>query len=267
MNLVRYILSPILILLLGACTTSKKTPSPDFNCALSQEPLKDFRIDIFGNIYTIDLSNRLKVYDSELTFLFEYYNNGLGDISHIDVTNSKKISIFFDGFQKIVIIDDTLAELGRYEGDYNILAMGTSRDNNVWIYDGLDYRLKKISGKNEVLEESNPLESHHRLDILPNYIVEYDNMVYLVEEEKGIAIFDNFGTFSEYLPLEASSYSFANGSMYYMKQGSFFKRTLGNVFSSEVDILSLSEKTSSVYLSNKDIYYLLDQCLMRSPGN
>ena len=131
----KYILSIALsILLMLSCNTIK--PAIDnFSCNLINSPIKSFKIDVFGNIYTIDPSNKLKVYDPELNLLFEYYNNGLGDITYIDITNPRKIILFFTGFQKMVFLDNTLSEIGRYESDFNlpfdIRAIGSSRDNNI----------------------------------------------------------------------------------------------------------------------------------------
>lgn len=259
--MVRYILSFLVLICLFQCTTSRAIPK-DFQCELIDEPLIKFKVDIFGNIYTIDPKNQLKVYDKEFNLLFEYYNNILGDISYIDVTNPKKIILFFSGFQKMVFLDDALSELGRYEGELNIIAMGSSRDNNLWVYDGVDYRLKKITRQDQVVLESNPVESFHRLDILPDYILEYNNMVYLVEEGKGIAVFDNFGTYSTYLPIEAFSVSFGNQSMFYVKNGNLYQKILSNPFAEERKIKTVSTSgVETAYLFDKTIYFLEDFCL------
>ncbi|WP_235299216.1 hypothetical protein [Portibacter marinus] len=259
----KYILSFILVLFLTGCTTSKQVIE-DFNCSLIDYPVRDFKVDLFGSIYTIDFKNRLRLYDQNLNLQFEYYNNTLGDISYIDVTNPKKIAIFFDGFQKVVYVDDTLSELARYEGELNILAIGSSRDNNLWIYDGLDYRLKKISRNNKLLLESNPLESYHRLNIQPDYIIEHNNMVYLVEEGNGIAVFDNFGTFSNFIPGDISSVFLDKNRMYYMKQGAIYRLLLDNAFAEEREIKTVSLKVKTAYIFNQNIFYLENNCMKKT---
>jgi len=243
-----------------ACTATKPVVST-FSCDLLNAEIKDFKFDVFGNLYTIDLRNRLKVYDQDLNFLFEYFNNILGDISYVDVTNPKKIMLFFDGFQKVVFVDDTLAEIGRYEGEFTILAVGTSRDNNLWIYDGLDYRLKKISSSGKMILESNPLESYHNIDINPDYIIEYNNMVYMVEEGSGIAILDNFGNFSNYQTFENStSFVLIDESYIYLKENMITQQLI-NSFEDERQIKTVPTNVETAYILNSSVYYLDQNCL------
>ena len=163
----------------------------------------------------------------------------------------------------MIVVDDTLAEIGRYEGDFSILAVGSSRDNNLWIYDGLDYRLKKISSDNEVLLESNPLESYHQLDIQPNYVIENGNMVYLVQEHKGIVIFDNFGTFSRYIPLNASSIQVRDDLLSYVEDGKLSQIDMKNTFAESRFLADLQQGASVAYKFKKQVYFLEGQCLKR----
>ena len=253
----KYILS---ILLFIGCTVIKPAVS-GFSCDLLNEEVKDFKFDVFGNLYTIDLRNRLKVYDRDLNFLFEYYNNILGEISFVDVTNPKKIILFFNGFQKVIFVDDTLSEIGRYEGEFTILAVGSSRDNNIWIYDGLDYRIKKISSAGKMILESNPLESYHNINITPDYIIEYNNMVYMVEEGSGIAILDNFGNFSRYLPFEnGSSLVLRDESFIYLKNN-ILTQQLVNSFEDERQIKTVPTSVETAYILKRSVYFLDQNCL------
>lgn len=256
--MVKYILS---IFLVVTCTTTQKVVS-EADCSLLNDEIKTFKFDVFGNLYTIDLRNRLKVYDSDFNFLFEYYNNILGEISYVDVTNPKKIILFFKGFQKVLFIDDTLSEIGRYEGEFNILAVGNSRDNNLWIYDGLDYRVKKISSIGRVLLESNPLESYHGISINPDYMIEYNNMVYLVEDGRGIAILDNFGNYSNYLDLpDVSSVILRDGKLIYLQKGQIMQEFLNNPFEGSRQIKAVPVETETAYLSSNQLFYLNGKCL------
>jgi hypothetical protein len=258
--MVKYILS---IFLLFGCGTTQQVAS-NFECSLLNEEIKDFKFDVFGNLYTIDLRNRLKVYDSDLNFLFEYYNNILGEISHVDVSNPKKVVLFFNGFQKVIFVDDTLSEIGRYEGEFNILAIGSSRDNNIWIYDGLDYRVKKISSKGKMILESNPLESYHGISTNPDYIIEYNNMVYMVEEGEGIVVLDNFGNYSTYLKIPGlSSVILKDGRLIYNKDGAIMQQVLENPFEGGRKIKAIPAEAETAYISNNLLFFLEGRCLKK----
>lgn len=263
MKKARFTLSIITCFFLYACTTTKSV-NANFDCDLLDVAIQDFKFDVFGNLYTIDLKNRLKVYDKDLNYLFEYYNNSLGNISFVDVTNPKKIMLFFSGFQRIIFVDDALAEIGRYQGEFNIIAAGNSRDNNLWIYDGLDYRLKKISNNGKVIIESNPVASYIQLDINPEFIVEQNNMVYMVEEGKGVAIFDNFGNYINYLPLEgSSSISIRDKNLIYTKDGIVYQKLLENTLAETRKIKTIPVDTEIVHIYNKSIFYTDGACLKK----
>ena len=268
MKMAKYILSvAIAFLLLMSCNTTKSAIGT-FSCELINSPIIFFKIDVFGNIYTVDPSNKLKVYDPTLNLLFEYYNNGLGDITYIDITNPRKIILFFSGFQKMVFLDNTLSEIGRYESDFNlpfdIRAIGSSRDNNIWIYDALDYRLKKIDAKGRPILSTNPLQTHLDIDVIPDYIIEYNNEVLLIEEDKGVIVFDNLGNYLRYIRLDgAFSISVKENKLLYVKESFFYSKSLNNVFEETVQIQELSTNTKVAYLFKENLLFVQDNCLKK----
>ncbi len=254
-------------LLLCQCIANQKVTTP-FECSLIDKPIKDFKVDAFGNFYTIERSNRFKLYDPQFNLLFEYFNNGLGEISHVDITNPRKIILFFGGFQKMVFLDNTLSEVGRFGVDFNlpydIRAIGSSRDNNIWIYDATDYRLKKIDPQGATLLTSNPLESYLELEISPNLIIEYNNEVFIIEEGKGVAVFDNFGNYLRFLALgSAYSFSMIDNSMVYLKGNEILKEQIGNVFSDPMQITTVPSNLRTAYIIKNEVFYLENSCLKK----
>ncbi len=248
---------------------STNNNSNKFECNLIKVPLKTFKIDPFGHIYTIDNKNRLNVYDADLKLLFEYYNNGLGDISYLDITNPRKIILFFSGFQKMVFLDNTLSEIGRLNLDFNlpydIRAMGSSRDNNIWIYDATDYKLKKIDSNGKVILLSNPIESFLNINIVPHYIIEYNNEVYLIEEGEGIAVFDNFGNYLSFVPFKGgSSLSFQTNALIYVKEAAIYLKNYENKFEADQKIKAVPTSVRTAYIFKNYIYYLENNCLQKT---
>ena len=271
MKKVKYFLKIICIVCICSCNTTKSIPT-DFECELISFPLKFFKIDVFGNIYTVEKSNRLKVYDQNFNYLFEYFNNGLGNITYLDITNPRKLILFFGGFQKMVFLDNTLSEIARVNVDfslpYDIRAIGSSRDNHIWIYDALDYKLKKINAQGKVLLESNPLQSYLEVGILPDYIIEYNNEVFLVEEHKGIAVFDNFGNYLRYELLEGiTSISIMNNNLVYLQNGNLVQQALNNKFLAPRLIKAVPSQVRTAYVYRDGVYYIQDLCLMKQRLN
>ena len=272
MKMVRYILKILVtFFLLNSCITTNIQDTP-FVCELSKYPLKFVKVDLLGNIYTVDQKNRLKVFDQNMKLLFEYYNNGLGNISFLDITNPRKIIVFFPGFQKMIFLDNTLSEIGRVNTEtnlpYDIRAIGSSRDNNLWIYDALDYRLKKIDPEGKTILESNPLESYLQLDILPNYIIEYNNEVFLIEENLGAAVFDNFGNYLRFTSLKSgSSINYYKEGLVYVQDQNLIRQSIENRLEEPIILYSFNKAVQSVFMYKKTLYYLENNCLKKAQLN
>jgi hypothetical protein len=259
-----------LLIILG-CKSNQLVQIPeDFSCELIDFPVQDFKIDVFGSFYFIKPDNSLTVYDNEFNEQFNYFNNGLGHISFIDISNPRKILLFFKDFQKVVFLDNTLSEIGRFEWNIeeamDIKAIGSSRDNFIWLYDGLDYRLKKVDSKGNTLLSSNPLQTHFEIDISPDYIIEKNNFVYLIEEGIKVLVFDNFGNYVKTIAISAYSFEFDQGYYYYVDhQGFYAKESLQNVFAERINLANLPEKVRIAQGIDKKLYYLVDFCLKVQP--
>lgn len=259
------------LLMIIGCKSNQLVQIPeDFKCDLIDFPVQDFKIDVFGNFYFIKPDNSLTVYDNEYNEQFHYFNNGLGPISFIDITNPRKILLFFKDFQKVVFLDNTLSEIGRFEWNIeealDIKAIGSSRDNYIWLYDGLDYRLKKVDSKGNILLTSNPLQTHFEIDISPDYIIEKNNFVYLVEEGKKVLVFDNFGNYVKTISIPAYSFELDQDYFFYVDtQGTYSRESIQNVFAEREILASLPGKVRVAQGKDMMLYYILDFCLKVQP--
>ena len=77
---------------------------------------------------------------------YQYKNVSFGKISKVDIQNSLRILIFYENFNMIIALDNQLNEVEKLnlsQTDYNITAgaIGTSSQNNYWIYNTLTQRL------------------------------------------------------------------------------------------------------------------------------
>lgn len=93
--------------------------------------------------YFIKNNTLFKLKNSEK---FQYKNISLGKIAKVDIQNSLRILIFYENFNMIIALDNQLNEVEKInfsQTDYNITAgaIGTSSQNNYWIYNVLNQRL------------------------------------------------------------------------------------------------------------------------------
>ncbi|MBP9792534.1 MAG: hypothetical protein KBC56_00885 [Flavobacterium sp.] len=85
---------------------------------------------------------------------FQYKNVSLGKITKVDIQNSLRILLFYENFNMIIALDNQLNEIEKInfsQTDFNITAsaIGTSSQNNYWIFNTLTQRLGLYNYANE----------------------------------------------------------------------------------------------------------------------
>ncbi len=160
--------------------------------------------DKLQHSYLVTQEDELLKIDKEGKTLYTYSNFEWGNISHVDATNPFNILLYYGDFQTVVILDRTLNPTHIFDLFQTnapiIQAIGMSDDQNVWIYDEANFRLKKINTEGEIIFDSNDLSLNFSADISPTFLLESDGLVFLVEENKTVHIFDNFAKFRQVAP-------------------------------------------------------------------
>lgn len=122
--------------------------------------------------------------------------------SELVAVQSLRIFVFYKEQQQFLLFDRFLTPTKSY--DLSAFAIGFTElaslasDNNLWIFDQDDFSLKKIDLRfNDVLV-SLPLDLVLDPDTYTlRSITEYQNQVYIHDENLGIIVFDNLGNFKE----------------------------------------------------------------------
>jgi hypothetical protein len=166
---------------------------------------KIFTTDQTGSYYEIT-SNQIFKTGKNGQRQFTYSNNILGEISSVDVSNPMKIIVFFKDFSKVVVLDNTLTEQGGVL-DLNEVSLEetslvcSSYNNGVWYYNPIKYQLTRIENSINITNTSANISTLLNKNIQPNFIVEFNNKVYLNDSTQGILIFDVYGTYLQTLPI------------------------------------------------------------------
>ena len=160
--------------------------------------IKDFTTDNLGNIYLLNATGQIKKV-SESGDSIAVYNNvkRYGTVSSIDATNPLKILVFYKDFSTIVVLDRLLSvrvviDL-RKQNILQVTAVTTSYDNNIWLYDELDNKLKKIDDNGNVVFESTDFRQIFDAVPLPTAMYDRDGQLYLYDLAKGLLVFDYYG--------------------------------------------------------------------------
>jgi hypothetical protein len=115
------------------------------------------------------------------------------------VSNPLKVLLHFKDFSTIVILDRFLNTRStidlRRNQLFQVKSIGQSYDNNIWAYDELESKLKRIGEDGRIIDQSADFRQLFDSTPSPTFIVDQNKFVYLYDPAKGAYIFDYYGTF------------------------------------------------------------------------
>ena len=257
----------IFTLCLQSCSSSKISSSRKAEIENSTRliPVKAKRlaIDKLDAVYVLDIENKLRKYDENGTFRFDYVNNSLGNIDMLDVTNPLSIMIYFKNFGTIKLLDNTLSEIktiqlnnaGKYFGAFPICL---SNDNNFWIFDPQESKIFKISEDLKVIVETN-----HFNDLgFPNpkftRMVERGNTIVAVDDKYGIFMFDNFGQFIRNIPMKGiMDFYFDGDNLVCRTPEGFYLFNQKNLTGQSISLTHPIKIEEIIYMSKSAKYWII----------
>lgn len=194
--------------------------------AFIESEVRLFTTDELEKVY-IAQKDVIELYDPDGNFLFKNSGKRFGKISSIDATYSLKPIVFFKEQMEMMLLDNTLSLQGDVvpldiRGYPQAELVCSSVNNNYWIYDRLNLELVRVN------DQFNTIASTGRLDQLiniapdPDFLIEYNNWVYLNDPLNGVLVFDIYGTYYKTIPLLGLSRLQVRGNnIYFFKDGKF----------------------------------------------
>ena len=156
-------------------------------------------IDNFGNIFLVTPKNEVLKFSPYGKFLWNYTNNGYGNISQIDVSDPLRVILYYPDYQQMVILNNNLNEISKFSfndsPNHFITLVASSNNNGFWVYDSVNRELKKLT--NNFTEDLNTGNIYQRddLNIQGNFMLNSNEYLFINDASKGIQIFDRFGNF------------------------------------------------------------------------
>lgn len=164
-------------------------------------------IDNLDNLYIISSTGQVKKFGvkGDSIGVFNGVRN-YGKLYTIDVSNPLKPLLFYKDFSIVVILDRFLANRTSLNlRQFNILqptAIGLSYDNNIWVFDQFDNKLKKVDESGNLLLQTDDFRQLFGQSFAPQKIINDNGFVYLADSAKGIFVFDNYGTYKRKILLK-----------------------------------------------------------------
>lgn len=234
-----------------------------------EKPFDFFVTNSMGNIFIVK-RNTISQYTYEGTFVQTYSNAEYGDIAAIDVTNPFRILVFYKDFNQIIFLDNMLSEISSH---ISLDELGITEANVVcssvtggfWVFNTNTFQLEKFNTKLQALQVGTKMESIIDRSLIPDYIREHGNNIYLGFRNKGIYLFDIFGAFIKFIPVNYNSklkiineYIFYNtDSIYRYNTKNFETKSIdvdyseNNSFSIEKNLIFIGDKKTITVVSGE----------------
>lgn len=187
-----------------------------------------------------------------------------GRISTMEAWNPMKVLLFYEDSQTLLLLDRFLRPISstdlrdiNYNGLAKVAAL--SSDDGVWLFDETNLTLSKLDLRQRKVTIETPLNlilSRERFDVLQ--LREYQNLLYLLDANNGLYVFDNLGNYKQQIPLSGVRYvGFRDNELYYVQQEQLHFMDL---YTSEKRVLPLpANKSYSNALAGNGLIYLFSK--------
>lgn len=222
----------------------------------------DFNVDNLDNLYLITSGNQLKKTRSNGDSVGVFNDvKRYGTVSSIDVTNPLKILLYYKNFATVVVLDRFLNIRNtinfRKKNIFSVQTITLSYDNNIWLFDEQDYKLKKIDEEGKLLQETTDFRMLFDSVPSPIQLTDKENFIYLYDAEKGFYIFDYYGSFKNRLPfLGWNNVAVSEKNMYGFKNNKLYSYELNSLILKEYQLPAYLGDYSTIKAINGKVYLL-----------
>jgi hypothetical protein len=142
-------------------------------------------------------------------------------------------------------------------GLFQINAVGMASDGRLWLYDEVNFRLKKIESNGEMVTEGADMSLVLGKTIKPTSLVERDQPVYLIDPALGILVFDIFGQYQKTLPITGlASFQVFEDQLIYFSGGQLFSFHLKALLEKPVQVPTGMDAGDKVEVQKDRLYVL-----------
>lgn len=167
---------------------------------------RDFTTDYLGNIFMISEDNSVTKYTPSGRILTTINNKLLGRLEYIDVSNPFELYLYYKDQNKVVYTDNMFGFRGETDLNElevaNISLVARSYDNELWVWDQNDLKLKKYSKNLELLAESGNSRMWADGYVDPAFMVDNGKQVFVSDPQNGIYVFDAFANHYKTIPVK-----------------------------------------------------------------
>jgi len=158
-----------------------------------------FAADNLDNLYLLNSTDQLKKINEKGDSVAVFNNiRKYGKVAQIDASNPLRILLYYKDFSTIVILDRLLNVRStidlRKQDIFQTQAVCLSYDNGIWLYDEFEHKLKKLDEDGKLLFASTDFRQLFDEAFSFTTIDDQDGFLYLYDKNKGVYVFDYYGS-------------------------------------------------------------------------
>ena len=230
--------------------------------------ISDFTVDNLGNLFLVYQNGQLKKLRPDGDSLAVYNNvRKYGKLYSVDVRNPLKVLLHFKDFNTIVILDRLLNERSvldlRKHSLVQVTAIGQSYDNNIWVFDELELKLKKIGDDGKLIDQSNDFRQIFDSTPSPSVIIDQDKLVYLYDVQKGIYTFDYYGGFKNRIPFTGwLDFTVINNSLFGRDNSNLYRFDAATLELQKIPVPQFMSDAQKIVMRPGSVFLLRDGVIM-----
>jgi hypothetical protein len=167
-------------------------------------PVGQIAVDPLQQLYVVSPDNEVLKFDADGRLQYRFNNNTLGELASLDVRDPFNVVLYYPEFQRIFILDRTLNLQHTYNlwesGLYSPPVVCLSGDHQLWVYDEVRFRLRKLDRSGRIQQQSEDLNLWWRTVPAPVAMFVWQQQVMLYDPSEGLYVFDNFGQLLRHIP-------------------------------------------------------------------
>lgn len=219
--------------------------------------------DNLENLFVITPTNDIVKYDKNGKKLATANFKVLGNITSVDVSNPFEIYVFYRDQNKIIFLDNLLNIRGECDletiGISQVACIGRSADNQIWLFDAADLKLKKYSKDLKLIIESASFNTFNiGPNLFPSIIRDINNSILILDQNK-VLEFDIFANFSKVKLIDTlQSFQYINEKIVFLKNDQVYMFNPLN-FTLQAMPLSLPRNTRNIRIEKERLFVLTNE--------
>ena len=221
-----------------------------------------FAADNFDNLYLLNSYDQLKKIDANGDSVAVFNNvRRYGKLARIDVTNPLRVLLFYKDFSTVVVLDRLLSNRStidlRKQDIFQVEAVCLSYDNKIWLYDEFEHKLKKIDEDGKLLFATTDFRQLFDEAFSFTSICDQDGYLYLYDKNKGVYVFDYYGSLKNIFSLTGyDNFNVVGKFITGTRHDSLMRYQPSNLLLQEIKMPETFRKAQSILFTTTKAYAL-----------